>query len=66
MNTTPTPPAATTLDSIQRHEVRHSLAELRRELQLERHSGSYSMEKLDQTEIGKMFQNNKKRRAKKS
>ncbi len=62
------PPAVpvTTLDSIQRHEVRYSLAELQRELILERNAGSYSMEKLNQAEIGKMFQNQKKRRAKKA
>lgn len=57
---------ATTLDSIERHQVRYSLAEIQRELQLERSSGSYSMEKLHQAEIGKMFQNKKKRRASKS
>jgi hypothetical protein len=36
-------------------EVRYSLPELLRELDAERASGSFAMEKLDQTEIGKMF-----------
>ncbi len=61
-----TPPAPTTLDAIQRHEVRYSLVELQRELLLERSAGSYSMEKLNQAEIGKMFQNRRKARGKKS
>lgn len=65
MTNPPNPPAPTTLDAIQRHEVRYSLAELQRELQLERSAGSYSMEKLNQAEIGKMFQNRRKARGKK-
>lgn len=36
-------------------EVRYPLAQLLRELEVERAAGSFSMEKLDQTEIGKMF-----------
>ena len=36
-------------------EVRYSLPQLLAELEAERASGSFAMEKLDQTEIGKMF-----------
>ena len=36
-------------------EVRYSLPQLLRELEIERASGSFSMEKLDQSEIGKLF-----------
>jgi hypothetical protein len=45
-------------------EVRYSLPELLAELQLERTTGSFSQEKLYQVEIGKLFQNRKKRRGK--
>lgn len=48
------------------HEVRYSLPELLAELELERHAGSFAMEKLNQAEIGKMFENKRKRRAKKA
>jgi hypothetical protein len=36
-------------------EVRYPLPQLLRELEIERASGSFSMEKLDQGEIGKLF-----------
>jgi hypothetical protein len=56
---TPTPPP-----SVQVAEVRYSLPELLRELTLERATGTFAMEKLDQTEIGKLFKNKAQRRAK--
>jgi len=46
-------------------EVRYSLPELLGELDQERHAGSFAMEKLNQAEIGKMFENRRKRRGKK-
>jgi len=46
------------------NEVRYSLPELLAELQLERTTGAFAQEKLHQIEIGKLFQNQKKRRAK--
>jgi hypothetical protein len=48
------------------HEVRYSLPELLGELEQERNAGSFAMEKLNQAEIGKMFENKRKRRAKKA
>ncbi len=46
-------------------EVRYSLPQLLAELEAERASGSFAMEKLDQTEIGKMFKSRQSaRRAK--
>lgn len=36
-------------------EVRYPLPQLLKELEIERASGSFAMEKLDQTEIGKLF-----------
>jgi hypothetical protein len=47
-------------------EVRYSLPDLLTELQLERTTGAFSQEKLHQVEIGKLFQNRKKTRGKKS
>lgn len=46
-------------------EVRYSLPELLGELGQERNAGSFAMEKLNQAEIGKMFENRRKRRGKK-
>ena len=43
-------------------EVRYSLPQLLAELEAERASGSFAMEKLDQTEIGKMFKNRQSNR----
>jgi hypothetical protein len=48
------------------NEVRYSLPELLSELKLERTTGTFSQEKLHQVEIGKLFQNRKKRRVKTS
>lgn len=47
-------------------EVRYSLPEMLAELKLERTTGSFAMERLNQLEIGKLFQNKQKRRAKPS
>ncbi len=46
--------------------IRYSLPAMLAELRAERFSGSFSMEKLDQKEIGKMFKPQKRRRAKSS
>ena len=42
-------------------EVRYSLAELLREIEVERRESSFSMETLDQVEIQKMFANRRRR-----
>lgn len=47
-------------------EIRYSLPDLLAELKLERSFGSFAMEKLNQAEIGKLFQSKKKPRGKKS
>ena len=44
-------------------EVRYSLPELLREVQLERNSPAFATEILDQLEIAKLFQKNRPRRA---
>ena len=44
-------------------EVRYSLPELLREVQLERNAPAFATEKLDQVEIAKLFQKNRARRA---
>ena len=45
-------------------EVKYSLPNLLKELKAERAAGSFAMEKLDQTEIGKLFKAKAPRRAK--
>ncbi len=50
----------------QLHEIRYSLPDLLAELEQERNAGSFAMEKLNQAEIGKMFENKRKRRVKKA
>ena len=64
MNDTPetTPPAASA--SLQVAEVRYSLPDILRELTLERATGTFAMEKLDQAEIGKLFKAKAQHRAK--
>jgi hypothetical protein len=47
-------------------EVRYSLPELLREVQLERDAPAFAMEKLEQVEIAKLFQKNRPRRAPRS
>lgn len=65
MQQEPTPPAPQPpVARIQ--ETRYSLPELLAEIELERHTGSFAMEKLNQAEIAKLFQNRGKRRAKKA
>ncbi len=44
-------------------EVRYSLPELLKEVQLERNAPAFAIEKLDQVEIAKLFQKNRPRRA---
>lgn len=56
-NPPPAAPAAIT-------EVKYSLPEMLRELEIERAASSFSMEKLDQMEIGKLFTTKSSRRAK--
>lgn len=48
------------------HEVRYSLPTLLREIQLERTTATFAMEKLDQVEIGKLFNKKRPRRVLKS
>ena len=60
------PPPVSGALSRQLHETRYSLPELLSELEQERNAGSFAMEKLNQAEIGKMFENKRKRRAKKA
>ena len=45
-------------------EVKYSLPEMLAELEAERGSASFAMEKLDQTEIGKLFKAKKTNRVK--
>ena len=45
-------------------EVRYSLPQMLAELKLERTTGLFAMEKLDQNEIGKLFKAKAPRRAK--
>jgi len=47
-------------------EVRYSLPQLLREVKLERDAPAFAMEKLDQTEIGKLFAKKRPRRASKT
>ena len=54
------PPATLPLGA----EVRYSLPELLNELKGERVAGAFAMEKLDQTEIGKLFKAKATRRVK--
>jgi hypothetical protein len=44
-------------------EVRYSLAEMLREIEVERKESSFSMETLDQVEIQKMFSSRRRRDA---
>ncbi len=45
------------------HEVRYSLTELLREVEIERRESSFAMETLDQAEIAKLFANRRRRHA---
>jgi hypothetical protein len=64
MDTTPEEAPAAPPPSLQIAEVRYSLPELLSELTVERAAGTFAMEKLDQTEIGKLFKAKVQRRAK--
>ncbi len=55
------PPAAAPLA-----EVRYSLPDLLREVEIERNAPAFAMEKLDQVEITKLFTKGKTRRGLKS
>lgn len=57
----PTPPPP---PSLALAEVRYSLPQMLEELKAERAASSFAMEKLDQTEIGKLFKNKVAPRAK--
>jgi hypothetical protein len=59
MSSTSNPKPATVIT-----EVRYSLPEMLEELKTERAVGSFAMEKLDQHEIGKLFQAKTPRRVK--
>jgi hypothetical protein len=48
------------VQSPQVSEVRYSLAELLREIEVERRESSFAMETLDQVEIQKMFANRRR------
>ncbi|MDQ5978116.1 MAG: hypothetical protein QG602_1088 [Verrucomicrobiota bacterium] len=50
-------------DAFQLNGVRYSLPQLLREVKLEREAPAFAMEKLDQTEIGKLFSKKRPRRA---
>jgi hypothetical protein len=58
-----TPPAVTAEPLT---AVRHSLTELIREVELERSAAAFAMEKLEQVEITKLYQQPRPRRALKS
>jgi hypothetical protein len=61
--TEPENPAAAAKSSMLA-EVRYSLPEMLAELDAERGSASFAMEKLDQAEIGKLFKSKKPARVK--
>ena len=63
MNTEPTD-AASAASNPTLSEVRYSLPKLLAEIKTERAHSTFSMEKLDQTEIGKLFKAKAPRRAK--
>ena len=53
-------PAPTPCPTSQIGEVRYSLAEMLREIEVERRESSFEMETLDQVEIQKMFANRRR------
>ena len=55
------PPSGASAQSPQISEVRYSLTDMLREIELERRESSFSMETLDQVEIQKMFANRRRR-----
>jgi len=58
------PPGQPAPAELQIAEVRYSLPQMLAELKLERTTGQFAMEKLDQNEIGKLFKSKSSRRAK--
>jgi hypothetical protein len=56
-------PAPTSAQRPHIGEVRYSLAEMLREIEVERRESSFSMETLDQLEIKKMFASRRRRDA---
>ena len=63
--TNPTPSTKALPAAVKFGEVRYSLPQLLKELEIERANGIYAMEKLDQVEITKLFKaNTAARRAK--
>jgi hypothetical protein len=61
-----TPPKASVPSNKALATVRYSLPDLMAELRLEKATGGFAMEKLQQAEIGKLFQAQPKRRRVKS
>lgn len=59
-----TPDETLTVPKVSIAEVRYSLPDLLRELNAERGSAAFAMEKLDQTEIAKLFKSKGARRGK--
>jgi len=57
-------PGQPAVAGVQLAEVRYSLPQMLAELKLERTTGQFAMEKLDQNEIGKLFKSKSSRRAK--
>lgn len=64
MTPTPTSDEALPAPRVTIAEVRYSLPELLQELNAERGSAAFAMEKLDQTEIAKLFKSKGARRGK--
>jgi hypothetical protein len=60
----PQQPAQSDAPNLAIAEVKYSLPDLLNELKAERSAGSFAMEKLDQSEIGKLFKAKPTRRAK--
>lgn len=60
----PAPEAGGSAPKIAIAEVRYSLSDLLTELKAERAASTFAMERLDQSEIGKLFKAKQPRRAK--
>ena len=65
-NATSTPFGTNSQPQITALTVRYSLQQMLAELAAERSTGSFAMEKLNQAEILKLFENKRKTRAKKA
>ncbi len=61
---TPLPIEPATLPAVVIAEIKYSLPQMLQELKAERSAGLFAMEKLDQTEIGKLFKAKAPRRVK--